>query len=167
MPQLNTRLPLFGMLRILIAAWMVVVASPPDGRAQQPAFDGRRFFHSGDGRIRLANDENGMMFSGIYRRGGGNYDRTALEAICGVFNAPYDPEFQNVSLRLVEYLDFLEDRLSTGATITIVSGYRSPHAITPGCASKGGLLQRPVYTSMEWRPISRWKGYPRVGCGIL
>lgn len=100
-----------------------------------------RFFHSGDGRLRMLGEKNGLVFDGVYWRSGGGYDPSALAAIHRVFDAPFDPAFPRVSLRLVAYLDFLEDRLGPGALITITSGYRSPSYNT-GVRARGGLAAR-------------------------
>ncbi len=100
-----------------------------------------RFFHSGDGRLRMLGEKNGQVFDGVYWRSGGGYDPSALAAIHRVFGAPYDPAFPRVSLRLIAYLDFLEDRLGPGALITITSGYRSP-AYNTGVRARGGLAAK-------------------------
>jgi hypothetical protein len=70
----------------------------------------------------------------------------ALEEICRVFDAPYDPEHPRLSLRLLEYLDYLEDRHRSGARILLISGYRSPEYNTKvrkggGLAAKASLHQ--------------------------
>ena len=105
------------------------------------AGDAGRFFHEGDGRLRLVSEKNGRTFDGVYRQAGGGYDEGALKAIHGVFGAPYDPAFPRVSLRLVAFLDFLEDRLRPGARITITSGYRSPEYNTR-VRNRGGLAAK-------------------------
>ena len=88
--------------------------------------DMRRFFYSGDGWISLVGKKNGESFTGHYRQGGAGYDSTAMEAIHRVFNAPYEPTPSSLSLRLIEFLDFLEDHLRPGSQIIISSGYRDP-----------------------------------------
>ncbi|BBO93301.1 YcbK family protein [Desulfosarcina ovata] len=85
-----------------------------------------RFFHSGDGAIQLVSEKNSKRFSGCYRQADGQYDADALKAIAGVFGAPHDPARPVLSLRLIEFLDFLQDRLKPGALLTITSGYRAP-----------------------------------------
>lgn len=95
------------------------------GAAADPAA-GIRFFHSGDGRIRLLGEKTGARFEGAYRRAGGIYDPEAVSAICRVFGAPCGGPDTRVSIRLVEFIDFLQDRFNPEAVITIVSGYRSP-----------------------------------------
>jgi len=54
------------------------------------------------------------------------YDAKAIEAIHRIFGAENDKPFSTISLRLIEFLDFIEDRLHPGARITIASGWRSP-----------------------------------------
>jgi uncharacterized protein YcbK (DUF882 family) len=108
--------------------------------------DGARFFHEGDGRLRLISEKNGKAFEGTYRLAEGGYDEAALKAIHGVFGAPFDPKHPKVSLRLIAFLDFLQDRLNPGALITIISGYRSPEYNTQvrqrgGLAAKASLHQ--------------------------
>lgn len=95
-------------------------------QAETVLTDTGRFFLSGDGRISLTSEKSGESFDGRYRKGRESYDPTAMEAIHRVFDAPYDPALSSLSLRLIEFLDFLEDRLCHGARITISSGYRNP-----------------------------------------
>ncbi|MGD9333311.1 MAG: DUF882 domain-containing protein, partial [Desulfobacterales bacterium] len=100
-----------------------------------------RFFHSGDGRLQLVSEKNGRSFTGAYRHNGGGYDETALRAICDVFDAPYDPTHPRLSLRLIAFLDFLQDRLRADALITVTSGYRSPQYNT-AVRTRGGLAAK-------------------------
>jgi uncharacterized protein YcbK (DUF882 family) len=85
-----------------------------------------RFFHSGDGRLRLTSPKNGASFSGVYRSGASQYDPAALTSIRKIFNAPAEDPLAEISLRLIEFLDYLEDHFKPGARIEIYSGYRSP-----------------------------------------
>jgi uncharacterized protein YcbK (DUF882 family) len=85
-----------------------------------------RFLHSGDGHLRLTNPKSGASFSGDYRSGTTQYDPAALVSIRKIFNAPTDEPLADLSLRLIEFLDYLEDRLRPGARIEIYSGWRSP-----------------------------------------
>jgi len=85
-----------------------------------------RYFYKGDGKLNLFNAKNKFSFNGRYRAGEGMYNENALKEIHRIFAAEYDKPPSRISLRLIEFLDFLEDRLHPGARITIVSGYRSP-----------------------------------------
>jgi uncharacterized protein YcbK (DUF882 family) len=87
---------------------------------------GTRFFFAGDGKINLDTDKSSYVFSGRYRRGDGSYDPAALMAVHRVFGAPWKAGSLRLSLRLIEFLDYLQDHFQPGARITIVSGYRSP-----------------------------------------
>ena len=106
-----------------------------------PADEGPRFFHSGNGQLQLVSEKNGQVFEGVYRSAAGRYDETALKAIYRVFGAAYDPAFPQLSLRLIAFLDFLEDRLRPGAQITVTSGYRSPEYNT-NVRNRGGLAAK-------------------------
>jgi uncharacterized protein YcbK (DUF882 family) len=117
---------------VLLAASAAVVAAEP-----APT----RFFFSGDGRLQLASRKNPATFDGVYRLGGGGYDPQALRAIHRVFDAPFEPDKPNLSLRLIEFLDYLQDCLGPGARITITSGYRSP-AYNRRVRQGGGLAAK-------------------------
>jgi len=85
-----------------------------------------RYFHSGDGSITITSAKNGKSFTGRYRSPDGIYQEEALKAIHQVFDTPYGSPLSEISLRLVEFLDFLVDSLQPEGRITIVSGWRSP-----------------------------------------
>lgn len=101
---------------IIAASALGQLGSPPS-----------RYFHTGDGRLKIASNENGASFDGAYRNADGTYDEEALKRIHEVFSAKYGEPASSVSLRLVEFVDFIEDSLRPGATITIVDGFRSPN----------------------------------------
>jgi len=142
-------------------------------RAQTGTVDVGRFFYSGDGRISLVGEKNGESFAGRYRSGRRNYDSAALKAVCRVFGAPCEPDRTFLSLRLIEFLDFLQDRLGPGARITIVSGYRSPEYNTKirkrgGLAAKASLHQYGMAADlrMEGVPSRRvWAYVKALGFG--
>jgi uncharacterized protein YcbK (DUF882 family) len=127
-----------GWVSTISLLWAVAAWPAGASPAQGPL---HRFFFSGDGRIDLVSEKNGSGFSGRYRTPGGEYDPGALEAIHKVFGAPYSPERPAVSLRLIEYLDYLEDRHRPGARITITSGYRSPE-YNRSIRNKGALAAK-------------------------
>src|SRR5210317_1368884 len=97
-----------------------------------------RFFYTGDGYIHLESKKNGKSFNGRYRKGNGQYQVDAYKKISTVFGAPYQSSGQVLSLRLIEFLDYLEDQLKPGALLTITSGYRPPEYNTK--LRKGGAL---------------------------
>jgi hypothetical protein len=126
-------------------------AADAGGKAVLP--DVGRFFHIGDGVIDLVSEKNGKSFAGRYRRGNGKYDEKALGAIGRVFGAPSAP------LRLVEFLDFLEDRLNPGARIVIVSGYRSPQ-YNAGIRNRGALAAKASLHQYNMAADLRMEGVP-------
>ena len=115
------RLRIVGILALLMLGVIVT-----DTFSSQNTRDLSRYFYKGDGKLNLFNAKNKIAFHGRYRVGKGIYNEKALEAIHHIFGAEYDNPLSRISLRLIEFLDFLEDRLHPGARITIASGYRSP-----------------------------------------
>jgi hypothetical protein len=110
---------------IFLGVWLLAVGGIV-GIAAAGAEETPRFFHSGDGRLRLTNPKTGASFSGVYRKGTDQYDPAALLSIRKIFDAPANEPLAELSLRLIEFMDFLEDRLRPGARIEIHSGWRSP-----------------------------------------
>lgn len=100
-----------------------------------------RYFHSGDGTIRLVNARSKAAFAGIYRDASGAYKPEALRRINRAFGAPGTSPTSTVSTRFIEFLDELQDRLAPGETITILSGYRSPSSNT-ALRAKGRLAAK-------------------------
>lgn len=120
---------------------LLLAAAAADARGGMQEAAMRRFFFSGDGQIRLVSEKSGAVFSGRYRSLSGRYEPAGLAGIHRVFAAPFTAGKATVSLRLIEYLDFLEDRLHPGAEITITSGYRSP-AYNSHVRRRGGLAAK-------------------------
>jgi uncharacterized protein YcbK (DUF882 family) len=115
------RIQLIGVVSLLI---LVLAAT---GTASSDTItDVSRFFYNGDGKINLLSAKNGISFNGQYRKSKGIYDEKALKTIHRLFGAEKDRPLSTISLRLIEFLDYLEDHLHPGARITIVSGYRNP-----------------------------------------
>ena len=106
------------------AIWILTTALASGLWAGEKSQDISRYFFSGDGNISLYSEKNGKTFSGVYRKGLGRYDEKGLEEIRDLFDAPPSPT--GLSLRLIEFMDYLEDHLNKGAKITIISGYREP-----------------------------------------
>lgn len=100
-----------------------------------------RYFMSGNGRIHLVSAKTDAAFKGVYRLPDGSYDQAAVKAIQQVFGAQYGESISTISMRLIEFLDYLEDRLQPGAKITIVSGWRSPQYNT-SLREKGRLAAK-------------------------
>lgn len=105
------------------AAGLLITALITNSAAAE---DIRRFVHSGDGRIELFNAKNGRSFSGEYDLGARRYDTKALERIALVFGASKEDPLAGISLRLIAFLDYLQDHFDPAARIEIVSGWRSP-----------------------------------------
>lgn len=124
------------VFKMIVSASLViglVVNTAPAGQSAA-----NRFFYGGDGTIHLVSKKNGNAFRGCYRKGSDQYDADAYQKISTVFGAPYQSSSQVLSLRLIEFLDYLEDRLGPGTVLTITSGYRPPEYNTK--LRKGGAL---------------------------
>jgi uncharacterized protein YcbK (DUF882 family) len=113
-------------LNLVIAALIALFTASYLHAIETNIFPESRFFYSGDGMINLVNTKNGESFKGKYRKKDSSYNKEAIEAIHNVFGAQYGKPISEISPRLIEFLDFLEDRLSPGAEIAIISGWRSP-----------------------------------------
>jgi uncharacterized protein YcbK (DUF882 family) len=111
---------------IIVTAFLSFFIVPASLSANETFPDMRRYFFSGDGVLSLYNAKTKISFSGTYRKEKGTYDGKAVHRICQVFGAPCDSSGSGLSMRLVEFMDYLEDHLNKGAKITIVSGYRKP-----------------------------------------
>ena len=109
---------------VLFAILLIFILSA--GQAGAGTQRARRFFFSGDGYIAITAERTGIAYRGRYRLDTGGYDENAYRSLCRVFGAPYDAPHSGLSLRLVEFLDYLQDHIGSGAPITITSGYRSP-----------------------------------------
>jgi len=121
---------------------MVLMVSTLACRVSQAAASNTtRFFYSGDGRIHLVSNKNTKTFKGRYRTKTGAYDESAYHAILSVFGAAGNPGNKAVSLRLIEFMDYLEDKLRPGTLITITSGYRPPE-YNANLRKKGALAAK-------------------------
>lgn len=89
--------------------------------AESPA----RFYFSGDGMIRLEHAHREETLVVRYRRADGAYDWEAIARLEHFFRSRADGRSGAVSLRLIELLDYIEDR-HRPERLTLVSGYRSP-----------------------------------------
>jgi uncharacterized protein YcbK (DUF882 family) len=159
----------------LAAALAVILLTVPMAsvQAETPYPPRTRFFYSGDGHLRLESRKNSATFEGFYRHASGLYDPQALAAVHRVFDAPYSSGQLQLSLRLIEYLDYLEDHLQPGARITITSGFRSPDYNRKvrqggGLAAKASLHQYGMAADlvMEDVPARRlWNRVTQLGFG--
>jgi uncharacterized protein YcbK (DUF882 family) len=154
----------------LFVLWLVVGTIPSVGEGA----DVKRYFHRGDGSLNLVNAKSGVSFKGEYRSGNGSYDDNGLRAIHRAFGVEdYGEPISTVSLRLIEFIDFLEDRFQPGARITIVSGYRSPEYNTAlrnkgGLAAKASLHQYGMAADLEMQGVPAraiWNYVKELGFG--
>jgi uncharacterized protein YcbK (DUF882 family) len=136
---LGSSLTLRRLKPVQIAILLISILSAVRGEARTQ--HERRFFFCGDGYIAMVAEKSGVAYHGRYRLDTGGYDEGAYRSLCRVFGAPYDARHSGLSLRLIEYLDYLQDRIGSGALITITSGYRSPEYNTH-LRQKGALAAK-------------------------
>ncbi len=135
--------------------------------------DVSRYFYKGDGKLNLVSAKNGITFNGQFRKSKGIYNEKALNAIHRLFGAENDRPLSTISLRLIEFLDYLEDNLHPGARITIVSGWRSPQYNTDlrnkgRLAAKASLHQYGMAADIKIQGISSrrvWNTVKKLGFG--
>jgi uncharacterized protein YcbK (DUF882 family) len=109
----------------LVAAVLMTAVDPLMAAAEVQGTS-KRFFFSGDGRLHLVGLKSGHSFSGVYRMEDGTYDPAALGKIHKVFDAPADTPMAGIALRLIEFIDYLQDHFKSDARIEIASGWRDP-----------------------------------------
>lgn len=122
------------------------------------SFAQSRFFYSGDGKISMQSAKTNAAFSGIYRNPDGTYRQDAVKKINRVFGADGSLQLEPISLRLVEFLDYLQDKFN-GKTLVLVSGYRSPQYNTTlrengALAGKASLHQYGMATDFSMPGVS-------------
>jgi len=162
------RIQLVGIVSLLILGLVAMGTL-----ASENITDVSRYFYHGDGRINLVSDKNGISFNGQYRKSKGIYDEKALKTIYRLFGVEKDRPLSTISLRLIEFLDFLEDTLHPGARITIVSGYRSPQYNTDlrnkgRLAAKASLHQYGMAADLKIKGTSSkrvWNTVKKLGFG--
>ena len=125
------------MRRLLLTAFLLALFCSEAGAAEP----GSRYFHHGNGRLKLATNKGSARFDGTFRNPDGTYDEAALAQINKVFSARYGNPISEISPRLIEFIDFLQDRFDAGALVTITSGYRSPTYNT-GLRNRGKLAAK-------------------------
>ena len=129
------------------------------GRSETLAQQTQRFFFSGDGYIAIATERSGAAYRGRYRLDTGGYDENAYRKLCRVFGAPYEVHHSGLSLRLIEFLDYLQDRIGSGALLTITSGYRSPK-YNSHLRQKGALAAKASLHQYGMAADFKMKGVP-------
>lgn len=109
-----------GALRCMAIAALLFVLSPIASMAAST-----RFFFAGDGHIEMQHGHFKERLSVRYRNQDGTYDAVALQQIRHFFRSREDGAEGEVSLRLIELLDFIEDSARPKSAV-LMSGYRSP-----------------------------------------
>ena len=117
---MNTRVD-FVSVAILVLSLLLLPAIPLSGEVNHES----AFRLSGDGKVTLVDAETGERLSVKYRNGKGNYNEKALKAIDHQLRCHGSDEVFPISLKLVEFVDYLQDRFGVDE-IRVTSGYRTP-----------------------------------------
>ena len=160
-------------LEVGIAALLILGFVAASCLASENITDVSRYFYHGDGRLNLVSAKNGITFNGQYRKSKGIYDEKALKTIQRLFGGQNGKPLSTISLRLIEFLDYLEDNLHPGARITIVSGWRSPQYNTDlrnkgKLAAKASLHQYGMAADIKIQGTSSkrvWNTVKKLGFG--
>ena len=107
----------------VVARWSFIIALL--AATTCPSQAASRFFFSGDGTIDLRRGYSPERIAVRYRDRAGRYDPSALTQIQHFLRSHTDDQIGDVSLRLIELIDFIEDRYNP-SKIVLLSGYRSP-----------------------------------------
>ena len=157
----------------LILILLILGFIAPGTHSSENITDVSRYFYSGDGMLNLFSAKNGITFNGQYRESKGIYDEKALKTIQRLFGGKNDKPLSAISLRLIEFLDYLEDNLHPGARITIASGWRSPKYNTDlrnkgKLAAKASLHQYGMAADIKIQGTSSkrvWNTVKKLGFG--
>jgi uncharacterized protein YcbK (DUF882 family) len=98
-----------------------LAASTGESRQASPR---PRFFLSGDGLLAVKNAHSGEARRVRFRDRSGSYSASALSELASLFRSRGDDRTAPLSLRLVELLDYLEDRVKP-SELLLMSGFRS------------------------------------------
>ncbi len=138
------RLPRLSLSLFVLLAWGAPCGASPaqKGRAGSPprSAAATRFFLSGDGFLEIENAHTHEKVSVRYRDASGAYSNDALEKIEALFRSRGDGERTRVSLRLLELIDYLEDR-ERPRRLLLISGYRS-EGYNAAVIARGGQASR-------------------------
>jgi uncharacterized protein YcbK (DUF882 family) len=79
-----------------------------------------------EGKLSLYNTNNNERLTVTYRNSLGEYCHDAIEALNWIFRCHITNETTNMDVRVLEYLNRLDNGLGGENEIHIISGYRSP-----------------------------------------
>lgn len=108
-------------VRMAVIALVVGILSGTASAQPDPS----RFFVSGDGHLRLEHAHFGTRIDVRFRDANGVYSAEALASLRTFFRSRDSNREGPLSLRLVELLDYVEDRFQP-SRIVVYSAYRSP-----------------------------------------
>ncbi len=113
-------------MKIIFTYFSVLVATISISATALGVEPNCRYFHCGDGHLNLATNKGKASFKGRFRNPDGTYDEAAMRRINRVFLARYGNPISEISPRLIEFIDYLQDRFNQKGRVMITSGYRSP-----------------------------------------
>lgn len=83
-----------------------------------------RYFHTGDGKIEISSARG--SFRGTYKNADGSYNEASLDRINRVFGTTRGDPARQMTMRFIEFVDFISDHFGPDVKITVESGFRNP-----------------------------------------
>lgn len=116
-----------------------------------------RYFHSGDGKVDISSKK--ASFSGAYRNADGSYSNESLTRINRVFGINAPVPTRQISVRFIEFIDYLSDHFGPNAKVTVESGFRDPQYNTKlrekgKLAARGSLHQYGMAADLKFAGVS-------------
>lgn len=115
------------------------------------------FQFTGDGRFNMIDVITGERIILVYRDGKGTYDDSALGAVSHTLRCHGKSEFYDMSLKLIELVDHLQDHFGQDE-VEVISGYRSPEYNE----SLRRRLRRVAHDSLHMQGLAMDVRFPKI-----
>lgn len=116
-----------------------------------------------EGRLSLYNVNCNERLTVTYRNSLGEYCDDALQALNWIFRCHHTNQTTKMDLRVVEYLNRLDDSLGGGNEIHIISGYRSPQYNAKLRSKSQGVAK----DSLHMKGMAIDLAIPRLGLDLI
>ena len=116
-----------------------------------------------EGKLSLYNLNLNERLTVTYRNSLGEYCDEALQALNWLFRCHYTNEVANMDLRVIEYLNRLDNSLGGDNEIHVISGYRSPSYNAKLRSKSKGVAK----DSLHMKGMAIDLSIPRIGLGEI